>query len=516
MADPMSSNDDFEQKLKELGYTDSAMQNAQNSAPTTEAENAALSATDTTDMDKLDAIRLQAAQAHPQTLPATTIPASTNLGAAEEQQRSQANFQPEFPEPAPGPQTSTPKPSSSPAATPMPAALTSQPSAPSDPLETNPELNDAALKEAQQKASLGTLFANLGSAGSSFAALAGGNKPEESYYENLAKQANAPVVNIEARRAAFEKNALVAGHMLDNATKRMNLNEQQQLNTAGTPATNLLKSIVENSHMKDSEGKPIDFKKIPGWAEATGNDVLQTQKVLSSAEHLQALRDQLTFRAGQADRKEVIQRDTKQGKALSDATNHLENYRGNRSVQNAAEALRNSDSAMALINSTNNYNDLTSPQVRMVTGELVKIAQGGAATQGGVKDASVHTLQSKVADWMQSLTGDPTGAQLGAFIQQNKDYLQHLNNVNHKYVDDYQSATLNGYKRSLHPEDYATLKNKLDEDKANRAPGQGNMPTSDNKTVTPPQATSQYKTGDTRQIGKLTYVRDANGNWSTQ
>lgn len=66
-----------------------------------------------------------------------------------------------------------------------------------------------------------------------------------------------------------------------------------------------------------------------------------------------------------------------QAKAYSAASKDMQTFKGNKAVQNANEALRNSDSAMAIINSVDDPNALTNEQYSMLLSEVGKIAQGG-------------------------------------------------------------------------------------------------------------------------------------------
>lgn len=146
--------------------------------------------------------------------------------------------------------------------------------------------------------------------------------------------------------------------------------------------------------------------------------------------------------------------DIKQQQAYTEMRKAAETFRGNKAVQNANEAIRNSDSAMEIINSVKNYDQLTPTQYNLLTAEVAKIATGGAATEGSIHDARASTLMSKAANFWQSVSGKPTGAQLGEFVQQNKDYLQHLNSVNHKFIDDFRGNNAKAYRGRVTPDQY--------------------------------------------------------------
>jgi hypothetical protein len=118
-------------------------------------------------------------------------------------------------------------------------------------------------------------------------------------------------------------------------------------------------------------------------------------------------------------------------------------------------------------------NDLTPQQDALLRAEVSKIATGGAATEASSNDIKANTLQSRAANFWQNVSGNPTGAQLGDFIQKNKDYLQHLNDVNHNYIDTKRQNILNDYKGQISDDKLADFQQRY---LPTRAAGAGNMP----------------------------------------
>lgn len=128
-------------------------------------------------------------------------------------------------------------------------------------------------------------------------------------------------------------------------------------------------------------------------------------------------------------------------------------FRGNIAVQRASEGLRNSEMAMQIINANPDYNQISHQDYNLLTSEIAKIATGGAATEASAHDVRAQTIMSKAKEFWQKVKGSPTGAELGDFVQKNKEYLQHLNEVNDRYVNEFHADTYRGYKKSLRPED---------------------------------------------------------------
>jgi hypothetical protein len=133
-------------------------------------------------------------------------------------------------------------------------------------------------------------------------------------------------------------------------------------------------------------------------------------------------------------------------------TDNALKFKGNKALQNAYEGLRNSDAAMKIINSVKDPNDLNDTQYNLLTAEVAKIATGGAATEGATHDARASTGLSNAASFWQKVSGKPTPAQLGEFVLQNKEYLKSLNDVNHKYIDEYQMNNFDSYKNKVSKE----------------------------------------------------------------
>lgn len=466
MADYLSS-DDFAQKLKELGYLPSP-----DSQPKSEEENAALQ-------------------------PPAPSPTPSNEAFAEEQSRARdPNFQTDFPEPQaqppstliasnkdsisdanttdaddePTPANAGPQTSIKGPATP----ITSTPStAPSD-LSSNPELNDKALVNAQNQVQQRQLFTGIGDALATAAAAPTGKGPDEAFFKEQMENAQTPVKNLEARRQLFERNVLVAGQTADAAIKQMNAEQQKQLNDPNSSPSQFIKSLLANQYSQntDAHGNKIDITKSPGWDQLSGRDALDFQKMIASQEHLQTLKDQLQFRGQQADKKAETHATDKQVQSQQKLSQALNTFRGDTAAQQANVGLLNSDKAMQLINSTPDLNNLNEQQYALLRAEVAKIATGGAATQASQHDLQAQTLESKAAKFWQSVSGEPTGAQLGDFIKQNKDYLQHLNDVNHKYIDDKRENILHDYKGQVQDDTYNDFYKRY---LPNRTEGEGGM-----------------------------------------
>lgn len=164
-------------------------------------------------------------------------------------------------------------------------------------------------------------------------------------------------------------------------------------------------------------------------------------------------------------------------KAFTDMTNSVENFRGNKAVGNAADALRAVGNAQELIKEYPDLNQMPQAQVGQLGEELAKIAGGGSASEGGRKEVNTSTYASQFQNFMSKAGNQPTGAQLGDFIQNNSKYLDGLKQANQQIVNGYRKNKYLSYEDQLtdsqkqkfqtqmHPE--------LFQDQNNQAPQQG-------------------------------------------
>ena len=355
-------------------------------------------------------------------------------------------------------------------------------------LSSNPQLNDTALQNAQQQAAAGKLVAGLGNAFATAAAAPTGKGPNEEFFKQQMENANQPVTNLDQRRQLFERNVLVAGQTADAAIKQMSAQQQAQLNDPNSSSSQFIKSLLASqySQQTDAQGNKVDITKSPGWDNLSGSDALDFQKMIASQEHLQSLRDQLQFRNQLNQQKVDTHSSDKEQAATQKLSAALNTFRGDIAAQQANVGLVNSDKAMALINSSPNLNDLTPQQDSLLRQEVAKIATGGAATEASTKDLQANTLQARAANFWQNVSGNPTGAQLGDFIQKNKDYLQHLNDVNHNYVDTKRQNILNDYKGQISDDKLSDFQQRY---VPNRTAGAGNMPAAPSQGAANPNFT---------------------------
>ncbi len=124
----------------------------------------------------------------------------------------------------------------------------------------------------------------------------------------------------------------------------------------------------------------------------------------------------------------------------------------NRMVQQAQMNLLNVSNAQELIQQYPDLNQMPPQKVALLNAELAKISSGGVASEHGQDALAANTLSERFAKLKSQVGGEPTGAQVGAFIQQNAEYLQGLQKVSQDRVDKYGREIYASYKHRLSPE----------------------------------------------------------------
>ncbi len=265
--------------------------------------------------------------------------------------------------------------------------------------------------------------------------------PHDSYAQDIAAS-GLPIEQFKLRQANEENdpNSGISTGM------RSYLKDKLGVNVSDNATATQMKQIVPYV-FKDMEAKQAQAAKHEDMAMRTKELEMRHKEL--SASKAQAAADRKQRQQEQDD----IKKTRDQDKASENFSKAFSSFRGNTAVQQAAASLKNSEAAMAIINSKPDYNKIDQPMYNTLTAEIAKIATGGAATEGSSHDMRAQTLQSKAAAFWQNVSGNPTGAQLGKFIEENKDYLDHLNEINNRWVNNYKADIYRGFRKHMHPTD---------------------------------------------------------------
>lgn len=150
-----------------------------------------------------------------------------------------------------------------------------------------------------------------------------------------------------------------------------------------------------------------------------------------------------------------------QNKAFTDMVGKINSFRGNKAVANSADALRAVGNAEELIHQYPDLNQMPQTQVALLGDELAKIAGGGAATEGGRKEVNSDTYASKWQQFKAKVGNEPTGADLGKFIQNNVQYLAGLKQANQKIVNSFRKDVYDSYEGQLNDDQKQKFQGKM-------------------------------------------------------
>lgn len=125
----------------------------------------------------------------------------------------------------------------------------------------------------------------------------------------------------------------------------------------------------------------------------------------------------------------------KQAKIYGDYLENRDKFRGDSAAQQANVNLTAVKNAKAIIAAYPDMNNMPQDQVNLLRTEIAKIAGGGSATQFGTQELGTPTFISGLQHVLSYGENDPKGAQLGAFLKNNINYLNDLEKNNQQIVD---------------------------------------------------------------------------------
>lgn len=341
-------------------------------------------------------------------------------------------------------------------------------SAPSPPVSNDPKLDaikaqlaqqyatandDTDIKTAMANAHHANNVANFGSALESIAkanSMAhGGAGVDNDFYQGLRQQGQQGIQQAQTARNAKvqqfiqqnEINRQVATDTMAKGTYDQQqkaakyLNDQEDPTSAvsknaQTAFTAAFKSMPEVANMDVSNFSASDL------ASASKNvDVIAKLNELKQAKQMQ-----LEFQKGMLGNKQ----DQKMQANEVALNNRDINFRGNTAAQQAQQGILNADKALDIISKVPDPNNIPPQMVNLIAQEVSKIAAGGVGSEFGQKTVQAETLQSRWNEMMQRVNGQPTGADLGPFVNMYKNYLQGMKATNSTYMDKYYQDNLAG------------------------------------------------------------------------
>ena len=277
-------------------------------------------------------------------------------------------------------------------------------------------LDDSALKSAQDKANTNRLIANVMSGSEEIGhALARANTPvDNTFYNNLVKQAEQPVADIMERRKAKDQEV---GRLAD-MTK---LSETLDDKNADSERSRRMRAIYKQA--------------LPSLGTMPGFDQLSAHD-LSTAQNVLELHEKGLNRLAET----KLKTDEKLQKQADDYYKHAVDMANSPrfstpDVQQAYKDRYAASKALHLFEKYPDLNNVPEKLKNLVVEEIGKIASGGKPTSEEFKALNTETARSKFANWISTLKGSPSPAKLGAFLKDYKDYTETLHNNANNLID---------------------------------------------------------------------------------
>lgn len=291
-------------------------------------------------------------------------------------------------------------------------------------LVSNPELNDSALKNAQQQAQLGTLAANIGEGFGTLAAVGSGDKFDPSFYKSARDQAQQPVQDIQARRDAMVKNTTLSNALVSAQINKLSLQDQQQAADPNSSVSKTSRGIYEMFHP--------GIQNTPGWKDIPAKDlkefgqhILETEAKLEQSKATREYAN--SYRQSQADAKQANQ-DNK------DFINFGNKIEGGIASSRAtfgknSNVLRQADAAQQLLNQVKDQpGGADQRQYFELARNLDAMLSQGSGTITGTKELLPNTSGKKAASIEEWLSNKPQPADLQAFTSRVQDTINRERN----------------------------------------------------------------------------------------
>lgn len=135
----------------------------------------------------------------------------------------------------------------------------------------------------------------------------------------------------------------------------------------------------------------------------------------------------------------------KQDKLYTDASKEAETARGNTAFQQAQVRVGAAKTANDIIRKYPDLNQMPDQMATLLASEIGRIALGGVPGEATIRELQNPTLQSAWAKFASKIQNKPKPAELGAFLQNYKDYIDNVTESAQGIVASHQNAVYNGY-----------------------------------------------------------------------
>lgn len=301
-----------------------------------------------------------------------------------------------------------------------------------------PDNTRTAMQDAQNRSNTLSALMMMGKGAEKIGSSIARTKSDPNYLNEMQAMAQQPVADVLNNQKSQAMQTSQQAALRDLALK-------QDADDPNSDVSNTYRNILKYN---------FPNLKTDGLTASQMEEVFPALKAFNEAQESRDARADLQDSKNKA--KKVANADklsTMQDKAYTDLRKSAETFRGNQAAQQAAKDVLSGAKAFDMIN-IGDPNKLTTQDLRLLMGEMGKIATGGVPTEQGTTDLMPNNLKTKYAQTMNFLTSNPTDAQSANYIQHNKQYLKAMIDTAQQTLNNFRLNTAKGYKNRVRPEDW--------------------------------------------------------------
>lgn len=163
-----------------------------------------------------------------------------------------------------------------------------------------------------------------------------------------------------------------------------------------------------------------------------------------------------------AGKKAAEKKNENEVKGISKVNDKIEQSKSRGVVKTAYDMERRVNNIQSMIDEYPDLNSMPRAQAKLLYNELAFVAKGGVPGAGEVKEYMPETIIGRFKNAYSNLANEPTGQELGSFIKENIPYLQSLKQNSQRVVGENVINNIENNKKSLAPDDYEALMNKIE------------------------------------------------------
>lgn len=364
-------------------------------------------------------------------------------------QSSKTPAQPQEEAPAEEPQQAAPQPIQ-----PVAPVQSPQPSVQENPMD-NPEINDAALKQAQSNTDLKRLGLGIGEGFTRLAATAGGGKFDDAQFREMNKNADSGVTDIKDRRDAVTKKMMLANTLVETATKNLSLDRARRLTDANSMESKAIRDMVTKYEPK--------LANDPSFQSMSGQDVKDFMLHFLEAEgrneatkaNKQLSHEMQEKRLEETHAKDLDQHQKNYQKIMSPDAGGFSNE-----VRKQIDLHVSADRAQKVLDQykdpkTGQYN-IPPERFGDLNLSVVNLLTNGKSSVHALKQITPNNVELEAGKIIQWFTGDPHGVEQTKWLQDYQGLLDREDSISKEYVKDYYDKQYDAAKRARKGEFYQT------------------------------------------------------------